>query len=576
MEQTSDTNLPPPDNETQETIKENSAPLMTDSLKEQILRNPLLNNSMQDIPLGVTLVEKTLHSNYIMDLADTPVHVSNVELVLQEDLPDLLTNDATASLTRCASHLKDSDVSIPLLPPPYLVLTLLPDDKIDLYNSPVQNGASFPCMASPVQTAIVSTCTCLTKPGAVKTTLDLELVFEDTDTVVYQPGDSISVICPNNEREVNHLIQRLDLENAGDAFFSLSVSPNTTKKKAVCPSFVPPKCSIRYALTHCLDIREPPKKALLRMLCEYAGDAAEKRRLQELCSKEGASEYTTYVKEPHLSLLDLLLSFPSLMPPFERILELLPRLLPRPYTVASFQEIHKNKLHIVFNVVEIPAGRGRRYHRQGVCTGWLEQLTTGLQTEASPDQQAHLATALNSLSLTDKPSVSFFTRTNQHFHLPTDPTTPIIMVGPGTGIAPFIGFLQQRQTTSKTQTLGESWLFYGCRHQNKDFLYQNELQQFVASQCLSRLLVCFSRDEQPEECPKYVQDNLKRHSAAVVGLIEQGASIYVCGDAKNMARDVSATFASILASEKEISVEEANKFLMTLRQEKRYMEDIWT
>ncbi|XP_014788148.1 methionine synthase reductase isoform X1 [Octopus bimaculoides] len=581
MEQSTETNsspseTPPTENEAQKLTETDKMTLPTDSLKEQILRNPLLNNLMQDIPLGVKIVEKTPHSNYIMDLADRPVDVSNVELVVQTDLTEEKHQaKESASLTCCAPHLKDSDLSIPLLSPPYLVLTLLPDEKLDLYNSAVQNGASFPSMASSVQTATVLKCSCLTHPGAVKTTLDLELFFEDTETVAYQPGDSISVICPNNEREVNHLIQRLDLENAGDAFFSLSVSPNTTKKKASCPNYLPPKCTIRYALTHCLDIREPPKKALLRMLVDYASDEQEKRRLQELCSKEGMSEYTTYIREPGLSLLDILLNFPSVMPPFERILELLPRLQPRPYSVASSQETDKNKLHIVFNVVQIPAGRGRRYHRQGVCTGWLEQLTLSLQSDSKTDQK-DLPVSLSSLSLAEKPIISFFTRTNQRFHLPSDSKTPLIMIGPGTGIAPFIGFLQHRHHLSKTQPLSDAWLFYGCRHQKKDFLYQDEIEKFLEQGCLSKFFVSFSRDEQPEESPRYVQDNLQRNSKELVDLLDKDAIVYVCGDAKNMAKDVCAAFTSILASEKGVSPEEANKILMKLRLDKRYLEDIWT
>lgn len=119
------------ENEAEKLTETDKMTLPTDTLKEQILRNPLLNNLMQDIPLGVKIVEKTPHSNYIMDLADRPVDVSNVELVVQTDLTEEKHQvKESASLTCCAPHLKDSDLSIPLLSPPYLVLTLLPDEKL--------------------------------------------------------------------------------------------------------------------------------------------------------------------------------------------------------------------------------------------------------------------------------------------------------------------------------------------------------------------------------------------------------------------------------------------------------------
>lgn len=542
------------------------------------LPNPLLNNSITDIPLGVELMKQAPHSNYIMDLAAKPLdNMSKVEILVQ---PELENGFSYTDSGLCTSHLEDTALTIPILSPPYLVMSLKPEEKVDLNVCSLQNDAPFPSMGCPIQRATVLSSCLLTSPGAVKTTLDLELYFEDPSAICYQPGDAISVICPNDEREVDLLIHRLGLVENADIPFELSIMSTTTKKKASCPNYIPSKCTIRHALTHCLDIREPPKKALLRMLVEYASSEKEKYRLQELCSKQGMAEYTKYIREPQISLLDLLLSFPSITSlPFERLIELLPRLLPRPYSVACSQEINKNKLHIVFNVIEIPAGQGRRYRRQGVCSGWLEHITRPIRTTMNSEKS--FEEDLNALSLTEKPQVSIFTRTVGHFHLPANCNTPIIMIGPGTGVAPFIGYLQHRswlqdQMEDKLNSLGEAWLFYGCRHQKKDFLFKDDVNTFLEKGSLTKFLVSFSRDEQPEGSPRYVQDNMHTHSKELIDLIDKGAVIFVCGDAKNMAKDVNSTFVAILAQEKELTEEAATTFLMELRKEKRYLEDIWT
>lgn len=537
------------------------------------LPNLLLNNSITDIPLGVELMQQAPHSNYIMDLADKPLDImSKVKILVQPELGNGFS--CTDSGLR-VSHLEDTALTVPALSPPYLVMSFKPEEKLDLSACPLQNDAPFPSMGCPVQNATVLSSCLLTTPGAVKTTLDLELYFENSNAISYQPGDAISVICPNDEREVDVLIHRLGLVDSADIPFELSVSPTTTKKKASCPNYIPNKCTIRHVLTHCLDIRQPPKKALLRMLVEHAKKEKEKLRLRELCSKEGMDEYNKHVREPEISLLDLLLSFPSIVsPPFERLLEFLPRLLPRPYSVACSQQLTQNKLHIVFNVIEIPAGQGRRYRRQGVCSGWLEQITRSIRTTRNSEKS--LEEDINAISLAEKPQVPIFTRTIGHFHLPAEASTPIVMIGPGTGIAPFIGFLQHRSWLQDQEAnLGEAWLFYGCRYQKKDFLFQDEINNFLEKGCLTKFHVCFSRDEQQERSPRYVQDNIRTYSKELINLIDNGAVLYVCGDAKNMAKDVNATLAAILAAEKELNEEAARKLLMEMKIEKRYLEDIW-
>ena len=217
-----------------------------------------------------------------------------------------------------------------------------------------------------------------------------------------------------------------------------------------------------------------------------------------------------------MSLLDLLNAFPSCKPPFERLLELLPRLKARPYSVSSSPLENPNGLHFVFNIVEFPALEGVRGQRQGVCTGWLASTTKSLG-EVLIGSNKEFDVDLSQLLVKDRPKVPVFQRKNLHFKLPSAPNTPIIMIGPGTGVAPFIGFLQHRELILKAsndqEPLGESWLFFGCRHKEKDYLYHKELECYLSTGVLSHLFLSFSRDTvddlSSKPTPKYVQDNLR-------------------------------------------------------------------
>ncbi|KAM4871260.1 methionine synthase reductase isoform X3 [Urocitellus parryii] len=180
-------------------------------------------------------------------------------------------------------------------------------------------------------------------------------------------------------------------------------------------------------------------------------------------------------------------------------------------------------------------------------------------------------------------SISISPRATNSFHLPADPSTPIIMVGPGTGVAPFIGFLQHRaklQEQDPEGNFGAMWLFFGCRHKDRDYLFRDELRHFLQRGVLTHLKVSFSRDAalQEEEAPvKYVQDSLQLHGPQVARiLLHEKGCLYVCGDAKNMAKDVNDALVEIISKEAGVDKLEAMKTLATLKEEKRYLQDIWS
>ncbi|XP_064452947.1 methionine synthase reductase isoform X4 [Mirounga angustirostris] len=387
----------------------------------------------------------------------------------------------------------------------------------------------------------------------------------------YQPGDAFNVICPNSDSEVQNLLQRLQLTDRREHCVLLKIKADTKKKGAALPQHIPEGCSLQFILTWCLEIRAVPKKALLRALSDYTSDGPEKRRLQELCSRQGAADYNRLVRDAHASLFDLLLAFPSCQPPLRLLLEHLPKLQPRPYSCASSNLTHPGKLHFIFNIVEFVSNTTMEVLRKGVCTGWLATVAASVLHPYPRVSRAEGGKA-------PAPEISISPRTTNFFHLPSDPSAPIIMVGPGTGIAPFIGFLQHREKLQEQHPdghFGAMWLFFGCRHKDRDYLFREELRHFHQRGILTHLKVSFSRDAPvgEEEAPvKYVQDNIRLHSEQVARLLlhERGC-IYICGDAKNMAKDVSDTLVEIISKEAGVEKLEAMKTLATLKEEKRLL-----
>ncbi|XP_036376603.1 methionine synthase reductase [Megalops cyprinoides] len=471
------------------------------------------------------------------------------------------------SLTHSLPPLSESTLNVPALPPPYIGVKLL-DIATEQNNDPPSNG-SF-------HQVHISKAAELTREDAVKRALLLELDISEQQ-ISYKPGDSFDVLCPNNEDEVEALLQRLGLEEQKNFTVQLQLRTDTKKKAAQIPSYIPESSTLQYLLTWCLEIRSVPKKAFLRALVDHTTDAAERRRLQELCSKQGSADYNRFVRDPSLCLLDLLRAFASCSPPLSLLVEHLPKLQPRSYSAASSSLCHPGKLHFVFNVVEFPACLERPVARRGVCTGWLSNLVSPLLQPRGTSEGPSGSASAPSL-----PKVFVSLRPNTTFHLPSDPAVPFIMVGPGTGVSPFIGFLQHREKQRQENldsVFGETWLFFGCRHKDREFLFREELEGFVASGTLTHLKVCFSRDRpagaEPE--PKYVQDNLLLHSQRVADiLLKKGGCFYVCGDAKNMAKDVNDALTEIVGKELQVDKLEAMKTLAGLREERRYLQDIWS
>ncbi|ELY6343730.1 NADPH-dependent assimilatory sulfite reductase flavoprotein subunit [Cronobacter muytjensii] len=226
----------------------------------------------------------------------------------------------------------------------------------------------------------------------------------------------------------------------------------------------------------------------------------------------------------------------------EQLTGLLRPLTPRLYSIASSQAEVENEVHITVGVVRYEI-EGRP--RAGGASGYLADR------------------------LEEEGEVRVFIEHNDNFRLPATPETPVIMIGPGTGIAPFRAFMQQREADGAT---GKNWLFFGNPHFTEDFLYQVEWQRYVKEGLLNRIDLAWSRDQ---EHKIYVQDKIREQGAELWRWIQEGAHIYVCGDANRMAKDVEQALLEVIAAYGEMDAEAADEYLSELRVERRYQRDVY-
>lgn len=280
-----------------------------------------------------------------------------------------------------------------------------------------------------------------------------------------------------------------------------------------------------------------------------------------------------FVADQQLSFLDLLLLFPSCEPPLDHALSLLPQLMPRYYSIASSPLANSKRVTVTFTIVEYAVGRG--IPRRGLCTSWLKQIAQPLL-----DSQREQASTVNI-------KIPVFLRRTRDFELPANRQSPMLLIGPGTGVAPFIGFLQHRhlesQTAAKTagdkdespvvNEAGAISLFFGCRRRSEDWIFKEDMHAYLENGTLSALFTAFSR-EQDEKY--YVQHDLRANGKLVYDLIQESDGyVFVCGDGVAMARDVHAALVEIVKEHGNLSADAAEARLRDLSTSQRYVRDIW-
>lgn len=355
--------------------------------------------------------------------------------------------------------------------------------------------------------------------------------------VSYRPGDHLCVV-PKNAHELARRVEtRFGLDE--ETHIRLSAS---TSEHSILPTDVP--LSVHMMLTELLELQAVASRKEVAHLASQTECPKSKPELEDLAG----AKYREEVFLKRVSVLDLLERFPACELSFGSYLEMLPLLAPRYYSISSSPAQAEERCSITVGVVDEPAlsGDGRF---KGVCSNYLLAQPAGSTVYAN------------------------IRPTKAGFHLPDDDDSkPIIMIGPGTGIAPFRGFLQERAIrASKGAKCGPALLFFGCRHPDQDYLYRDELEGYASSGAVD-LHVAFSRKEKKKT---YVQDLLREQRDTVWGLIENGAVIYVCGDGSRMEPDVRRTLSLIYSEENDTGAEAGEAWLGKMIADDRYVLDVW-
>jgi NADPH-ferrihemoprotein reductase len=356
----------------------------------------------------------------------------------------------------------------------------------------------------------------------------------------YEAGDHIAVFAENSADIVAAAAEALGMDL--NTRFKMKL-PSGTTGITIPPSGVLTICG---ALSRYADLLSSPSKAALSALAVFATEETESDRLAELASIEGRDAYNSYIIADKRSLLEVLQDFPSAKPSLGAFFgTIAPRLQPRFYSISSSPSLHPRSVHITVAVVRDTMPSGRIHN--GVASSWLAKLKPGAQ-------------------------VPVFIRQSS-FKLPKDPLTPVIMVGPGTGIAPFRGFIQERAALlSKGTNLGPGALYFGCRREDQDYIYQEELESYLASEAISELNVAFSRQNATKD---YVQHHIARQGDLVWKILNNGGYFYICGEAKHMAKDVNEALVQIVSNAKGGNADAGEAFIKTLGNSGRYLKDVW-
>jgi sulfite reductase (NADPH) flavoprotein alpha-component len=357
----------------------------------------------------------------------------------------------------------------------------------------------------------------LSGPESEKDTRHLEVDLSGWG-LSFEPGDSLAVYASNDPELVEEVIHALGAK--GDEM----VPAAKTQK------------SFREALLQDHSITQPTPK-FLKAITERANSSNLLKDLLQPARKEDLDRYLW-----GMEVIDFLNEHPSARFRPEEFVLLLTKLQPRLYSVASSLRVFPDQVHFIVDVVRYES-HGRL--RKGVCSSFLAERADNVPVPVYPSSA-------------------------KHFHLPEDPGTPIIMIGPGTGIAPFRAYLQERRALGAK---GKNWLFFGAQREKCDYAYKEDFARFKRDGVLTRLDCAWSRDQAHKI---YVQHKLLENAAEIWKWLDgDGAQFFVCGDAKRMAKDVDAALRKIIQEHGGKSMDEANGYVEKLKSDKRYKRDVY-
>ncbi|XP_017111190.1 methionine synthase reductase [Drosophila elegans] len=381
---------------------------------------------------------------------------------------------------------------------------------------------------------------------ATETKRVVELTLESSFD--YQPGDTIGIMPSNKPELVEKLLQRLELKDQADTSCHLKLVLHCANKSAKLPAHIPTATSPREILTHCLSLCFVPQKQLLSALAGFTSNERERSFLACLSSKQATKHYNSLILEQGLLFMDILELCGDCRPPLAFLAEHLPRLLPRPYSIANSPlEAGDQELRIIYSLLS---------YKPGVTTSMLEARVQ----QINPEQPAH---------------VVIYPRVNNAFrYTEQDLGSNQVLIAVGTGLAPFLGFVAHKEKLISQQPQrekGHSWLYVGAKTPEA-ILKRDQLEAWHKSAVLERLRMCHSRGESPG----YVQEMLAEDGEDLVKFILKPETvIYVCADGAKISQSIANGLSLCLQKVLHLTEEEAVRQLKELKAQGKYREDVW-
>lgn len=413
----------------------------------------------------------------------------------------------------------------------------------------------------------------------------------DAEGMKYKTGDHLALITQNSDDEVDRFLTILNLKDKRDEVIDVSVIDPTAKVPFPVPTTY--DAIVRYHL----EINGPVSRQFMSSIAPFAPFEEAKKNAQRLGSSK--DEFATEVSKHYLNISRILSDLSGGKPwagiPFSFIIESVPHLVPRYYSISSSARETPDKISITA-VVESIKPTGSTHVLKGVATNYILDIMHHHQKTKNPDPSAVHYKTEGPRNVLGGESVYTYVR-HSNFKLPSNLRKPIIMIGPGTGVAPFRAFVRERAFLAQQGNLvGPAVLFFGCRNSKEDFIYQDEWAEFSKNSpkdLLATITTSADEDGKPKgfdetsffslftafsrETSKkvYVQHRLEENCKLINTLIKQGAFFYVCGDAQRMARDVQATLVRIIAKERDISLSKGEEIVKNMKVQNLYQEDVW-
>ncbi|XP_066309595.1 NADPH-dependent diflavin oxidoreductase 1 [Miscanthus floridulus] len=390
----------------------------------------------------------------------------------------------------------------------------------------------------------------LTKEGSDRDVRHFEL--EDPSSAIsYKIGDALEILPSQNPSAVDAFIERCNLDP--DCYITIGVRSGDKVLKGSVVRSQMDRIKLRTFVALTMDVASAsPRRYFFEVMSFFATSEREKERLQYFASPEGRDDLYQYNQKEGRTVLEVLEDFPSVQMPFEWLVQLTPPLKKRAFSISSSPLVHPNQIHLTVSIVAwvTPFKRTRR----GLCSTWLAGL--------NPNKDILIPCWIHQGSLP-----------------PPRPMVPLVLIGPGTGCAPFRAFVEERAAQSAAEPTAPVLFFFGCRNQDNDFLYKDfwlthaQDEGVLSSKKGGGLFVAFSRD-QPQKV--YVQHKIKEQSSIVWNLLLSDAVIYIAGSSTKMPADVTAALEEVICKEGGVKQADASKWLRDLERAGRLNIETWS